>query len=78
MPYATSIERIARAEGVAGLLIQQLDTLFGPLFEELQQQIRRLRIEQLTVLGKAILDFQSIEDLQLWLQANSVPPTTDH
>jgi hypothetical protein len=59
-------------------LLEQLDALFGTVPEEFQQQIRRLRIEQLTALGKAILDFESAEDLEVWLEANSRLPTTDH
>jgi hypothetical protein len=65
-------------EGKAELLLEQLDALFGTVPEEFQQQIRRLRIEQLTALGKAILDFESAEDLEVWLEANSRLPTTDH
>ncbi len=70
MPYVTSVERIAKAEGKAELLLEQLAERFGTVPEELQQCIQDLRMEQLTALGKAILRFQSVEDLEVWLEAN--------
>ena len=79
MPFVTSVERIAKAEGRtegrteggATVLLRQLTKRWGPLSEELQQQIRRLRIDQLGTLGEASLDFGSPQDLQAWLEANS-------
>ena len=70
MPFVTSVERIARAEGKAELLLNLLGERLAPLPEELQQCIQDLRIEQLTALGKAILDFESVQDLDAWLEAN--------
>jgi transcription termination factor NusB len=71
MPYVTSVERIAKAEGKAELLLDQLAERFGTVPEELQQRIQDLPMDQLTALGKAILRFQAIEDLVPWLDGQS-------
>ncbi len=71
MPYVTSVERIAKAEGAAVVLLELLAERFGTVPEELQQRIQHLRMDQLTGLGKAILRFQAIEDLEAWLDAQS-------
>ncbi len=70
MPYVTSVERISRAEGAAMVLLELLAERFGTVPEKLQQRIQDLRMDQLTALGKAILRFQSVEDLEVWLEAN--------
>ncbi len=72
MPYVTSVERIAKAEGGATVLLKHLSKRWGRLPEEVQQQIQRLRIEELADLGEAMLDFRSLQDLQTWLAAQSV------
>ncbi len=71
MPYVTSVERIAKAEGKAELLLDQLAERFGTVPEELQQRIQDLPMDQLTALGKAILRFQAIKDLEAWLDGQS-------
>jgi len=75
MPFVTSVERIAkaegRAEGGATVLLKHLSKRWGRLPEETQQQIQRLRIEELADLGEAMLDFRSLHDLQTWLAAQS-------
>ncbi len=74
MPYVTSVERIAKAEGKAEgkdeLLLDLLAERFGTVPEELQRCIQDLGMEHLTALGKAILRFQAIEDLEAWLEAH--------
>ncbi len=70
MPYVTSVERIAKTEGVATVLLKQLVKRWGSLPEETQQQIRRLQFEQQAALGEALLDFHCLEDLQEWLVQN--------
>ena len=81
MPYVTSVERIAKAEGRveggATILLRQLAKRCGPLSEELQQQIRQLPLDQLAALGEAVLDFRSRQDLEAWLEAQSAA-TTDN
>jgi hypothetical protein len=53
MPYVTSVERIAKAEGPkAELLLELLAERFGTVPEELQQRIQHLRMDQLTASGK--------------------------
>ena len=42
MPYVTSVERIAKAEGGAAVLLRQFARRWGDLPDELQQQIQRL------------------------------------
>ena len=82
MPYVTSVERLAKAEGIAEgrvegkaeggatVLLKQLTKVCGPLPEEVQRQIHRLSIEQLAELGEALLDFRSLQDLESWFAAN--------
>ncbi len=82
MPYVTSVERLAKAEGRAEgkvegkaeggatVLLKQLAKLCGPLPEDTRQQIQRLSIEQQAMLGEALLDFHSLADLHDWLDAN--------
>jgi hypothetical protein len=81
MPYVTSVERIAKAEGTAAVLLKQLAKRWGPLSTDVQQHIRSLTFEQLAALGEALLDFRSTHDLDDWLggQATSDngPETTD-
>ncbi len=86
MPFVTSVERIAkaegrtegRAEGGATVLLKQVTKRWGAPGEKLQQQIQRLPLERLAAFGEALLDFDSLDDLQVWLEANSGPPATDH
>ena len=70
MPYVTSVERLAKAEGGATVLLKQLTKVCGPLPEGAQQRIHRLSIEQLAELGEALLDFRSLQDLESWFAAN--------
>jgi Domain of unknown function (DUF4351) len=80
MPCVTSIERLAKEEGLeegfikgreqgsATLLLRQLAHLCGPLSEEFEQEIRKLSLEQSQNLGEALLDFHSLDDLKNWLK----------
>jgi predicted transposase YdaD len=77
MPYVTSVERIAktegrtegRTEGGALVLLKQMAKRWGMLPEDLQQQIRRLSLEQQAALGEAVLDFDTVKDVESWLAA---------
>ncbi len=83
MPYVTSVERLAKAEGIAEgiakgiakgsvtVLLKQLTKLCGPLPERVEQHVHGLPIEQLAALGEALLDFRSLADLQSWLDVNA-------
>ncbi|MEC4882080.1 MAG: DUF4351 domain-containing protein [Scytonema sp. PMC 1070.18] len=54
-------------EGEQRLVIRQLNRRFGEIDTSLTQQVRRLSIQQLEVLGEALLDFSGVADLQAWL-----------
>jgi hypothetical protein len=79
MPYITSIERLALAEGEARgetqggatVLLRQLDKKCGVLSEDVRQRVRGLRMDQLEALSEAVLDFVSLHDLQAWLDAHA-------
>ena len=85
MPYVTSVERIAEARGEArgkalgesrgrvSLLLKQLAKVCGPLPEDVTDRIRDLPNQQIETLGEALLDFQSLADLQNWLEMNEAP-----
>jgi hypothetical protein len=67
MPYVTSFERLAKAEG----FLMQLTELCGPLREETETRIRELSDAQLQRLGKDLLRFSSLADLDRWLEENA-------
>ena len=50
------------------LLMRQLSKRFGKLSDRHQTQISALEITQLEDLAEALLDFQSISDLESWLE----------
>jgi hypothetical protein len=54
-------------EGEANLLIRLLNRRFQGISTELEARIRALPIESLEMLGEALFDFQSEEDLSNWL-----------
>ena len=55
-------------EGEANLVIRQLRRRLGELPESQCSQIKSFPVSQLEDLGEALLDFQSIDDLDDWLQ----------
>ena len=57
-----------RQQGEMQLVLRLLSRRLGTLDENLTQQIRRLSLEELEVLGEELLDFSSVEDLNSWLQ----------
>ncbi|HLP89197.1 MAG TPA: DUF4351 domain-containing protein [Nostocaceae cyanobacterium] len=52
------------------MLLKLLNWRFGEIDEELLKKVRGLSLEQVETLGKALLEFENIEDLQKWLQEN--------
>ena len=56
-----------KQEGEANLLIRQLNRRFQGISTELEARIRALPIESLEMLGEALFDFQSEQDLRDWL-----------
>ncbi len=50
------------------LIFRQLTRRVGELPQDVRQRIETLSLEQLENLGEALLDFQGIADLQVWLE----------
>jgi len=73
MPYVTSMERIAETRGGANVLLEAIANLDDSLPESLEQRVRRLPIERLKELGRALLNFRSLEDVEGWLDAHEKP-----
>jgi hypothetical protein len=85
MPYITSVEEIGIERGIeigiergieqgeksliVRLLTRRLDLKVLP--EALLTQVESLPLLQLETLGEALLDFQSLSDLEQWLATNS-------
>ncbi len=78
MPYVTSIERLAKAEGRAegkaeggvGVLLRQLGRVCGPLPREMEERVRGLSYPEMEALGEKLLAFRTLDDLRTWLDAN--------
>jgi hypothetical protein len=71
MPYVTSIERLAEARGKAELILAILGEKCGSPPETAEDRVRRLNSEQLQRLGKDLLRFQSLADLESWLNVHA-------
>ncbi|MBW4622179.1 MAG: DUF4351 domain-containing protein [Cyanosarcina radialis HA8281-LM2] len=56
-----------RTEGERELVLKLLTRKLGMLSPELTARIYRLTSDQLESLGEALLDFQTIADLEKWL-----------
>ena len=69
MPYVTSVERIAKEEGIVSTVLKQLKRPCGPIPDDVQQSIRDLSSEQVQMLAEAIFDIHSLEDLKTWLRS---------
>lgn len=61
------IEQGIEREAVS-LVMRLLNRRFGSIAPNIEEQIRRLSVNQLEDLGEAILDFQSKTDLTSWLE----------
>ncbi|GAL95664.1 hypothetical protein N44_04520 [Microcystis aeruginosa NIES-44] len=57
-----------RQEGEANLVLRLLNRRIGGISAELSANIPSLSLENLENLGEALLDFQSVEDLEQWLE----------
>jgi predicted transposase YdaD len=58
-------------KGERKLVMLQLEERFGKLSPKIRKQIEHLPAEQLEDFGKALLDFQSKQDLTRWLRQHS-------
>ena len=54
-------------EGESKLILRLLTRRVGELSTEVKSQVEKLPLEQLENLGEALLDFNSMSDLQTWL-----------
>ena len=77
----TRVYQEAKAEGKAeereiglqqerALVLKQLNRKLGTLSPQLQAKVAALSIENVESLGEALLDFNSIADLESWLTQN--------
>jgi predicted transposase/invertase (TIGR01784 family) len=57
-----------QAEEAAKLVIRQLNRKLGEIPDNLVDKIQELPVEQVEILGEALLDFQSLSDLVSWLE----------
>ncbi|MEG3958996.1 Rpn family recombination-promoting nuclease/putative transposase [Microcoleus sp. herbarium2] len=54
------------------LILRQLVRRLGTIQPETENCIRQLSVEELENLGEAVLDFNHLSDLTVWLQANAI------
>jgi hypothetical protein len=73
MPYITSVEEIGLERGKRDLVLELLTYRLkvAELPADLVAQVQMLPLPQLENLGKALLDFTSLKDLQAWLNQNA-------
>jgi predicted transposase YdaD len=60
------------AEAEVNLVIRQLKRRFGELDSNLVEQIQALGVSELEALAEALLDFDTVADLESWLQQSNV------
>jgi predicted transposase/invertase (TIGR01784 family) len=63
--------REAREEGERSLILRQLTKKVGQVDSALRDRLLTLRPDQLESLGEALLDFSSINDLEVWYAENT-------
>jgi hypothetical protein len=72
MPFISPTEELAmergELKGEQQLILRQLNRRFGEIESSLIDTIRTLTIDQLELLGEALLDFSTVADLEQWLQ----------
>ena len=76
MPFISPTEELAMERGVEmgieqgeqQLIFRQLNRRFGEIESSFIDTIRTLTIDQLELLGEALLDFSTVTDLEQWLQ----------
>ncbi|MCA2669628.1 MAG: DUF4351 domain-containing protein [Microcystis sp. M114S2] len=56
-----------RQQGEAKLVFRQLQRRFGEIPQNIEETIRKLPVERLEDLGLALLDFDTLADLDNWL-----------
>lgn len=63
------IKEEGRIEGERSLIFRLLQRRVGELPQNIRESIETLSLEKLENLGEALLDFTSLADLQVWLEA---------
>jgi hypothetical protein len=79
MPFISPTEELAMERGVERgieqgeqqLIFRQLNRRIGGIESSFIETIRTLKIDQLELLGEALLDFSTVTDLEQWLKNNS-------
>ncbi|MFN7527145.1 MAG: DUF4351 domain-containing protein [Dolichospermum sp.] len=79
MPFISPTEELAMERGVERgieqgeqqLIFRQLNRRIGGIESSFIETIRTLTIDQLELLGEALLDFSTVTDLEQWLENNS-------
>jgi heme oxygenase len=61
---------MGQTAGEQSLILKQLTRKLGNLPIELTAKINNLSLERLEALGEALLDFEEIGDLIMWLDEN--------
>lgn len=64
-----------RQVGEAALIIRLLQRRFGELSVDLKEHITRLDLSRLESLGDALLDFQSMAEVEAWLHQAMLDPS---
>ena len=59
-----------RQQGESAVILRILKKRFGSLPERVREEVSALATERLEGLGEALLDFESLADLQSWLAEN--------
>ena len=67
---ARAEEREIGLQRERALIIRQLDRKLGDIPTPLQSQVSALSIDRVESLGEALFDFNSLDDLQSWLNQN--------
>jgi hypothetical protein len=74
MPFISPTEELAMERGEQKgmqreqeLIIRQLNRRIGEIKFSLIETIRKLKVEELELLGEALLDFSAVSDLEQWL-----------
>ena len=68
----TKVYQEALAEEAVKLVLMLLSTRFQDLSPALTEQIQGLSTEQLENLAKALLNFETEDDLRQWLSQNTI------
>ena len=66
----TRVYQDIKQESELSLILRLLNRKVGELPQEVREQVEKLPLEQLENLGEALLDFNSMGDLQTWLDGN--------